>query len=60
MTWHNASMWLVAFPWTFMAKRSIAKSRPRVEVVIAKRTSHVVVRGFGVVRGRFGLDRPGE
>ena len=31
-----------------------------IEVVIAERTSHVVARGFGVVRGRFGLDRPGE
>ena len=28
--WHNASMWLVAFPWTFIVKRSIAKSSPRV------------------------------
>ena len=31
-----------------------------IEVVIAARTSHVVACGFGVVRGRFGLDRPGE
>ena len=33
---------------------------PTREAVIAVRTSHVVAHGFGVVRGRFGVDRPGE
>jgi hypothetical protein len=30
------------------------------EMVIAVRTNHLVPRGFGIVRSRFGLDRPGE